>query len=581
VIHRGRRHAALQTAFPRRRGAGIRTPRRGPRATVDQRQLASAARPCRAGAPSAEPGGGRASGGAQRRRLDPRTAQFGNTAKYGKRGVTFAPTPAGYNIDMRQYAQLTVAHDSRLVTDGGEWTMTWYGPDSTTESKTRSYGDVLVALNRAGNEGWELIDAAALDAEGTGHSSSRRDWSLTRYTFRRSLRNQAKPFSQTMGTGQSAPTRSGIAAGPESTESVTLVRFAVYCEQDDDSEGSDPHDSDSGLGTGRFFVVREVAHLHNQADIDMIESLGHRYEAPGLSEDLRERIKAAVADYAANWAEGQWGTTWWQTPQSLPLSQAADLFDGSADWLRGLIEHPVADALSVAGVEGPAVPVGAEITARFVTAQATAPLDVAALICEISGIVIGALTGAHVLVIACAKRFAHDEAQRLLGKGFEQVIKSIEQSLHVKPGGEIERSESSRWTGPIDGRQPSPSHDTEGNTGPVARSRTRIRGRNPYQGILAPANPEQSETPVSRTSLGSRRRARPQDQEELSEPLSLVSGGTDAETEGMTEIGDTPSNRRGTPGTSLSELVEKYRDPKRGDPKPPPVNHIRGLGPTQ
>jgi hypothetical protein len=409
---------------------------------------------------------------------------------------------------------------------------------------------------------------------------------LARYTFRRSLRDQAKPFSQTMGTDQSAPTQSGNAAGPESTESVTLVRFAIYCEQDDDSEGSDPHDSDSegsdphdsdsGLGTGRFFMVREVAHLHNQADIDMIESLGHRYKAPGLSEDLREQIKAAVADYAANWAEGQWGTTWWQTPQSLPLSQAADLFDGSADWLRGLIEHPVADALSVAGVEGPAVPVGAEITARFVTAQVTAPLDVAALICEIAGIVIGALTGAHVLVMACAKRFAHDEAQRLLGKGFEQVIKSIGQSLHARPGGEIERPESSRRTGPIDGRQPSPSHDTERNTGPATHSRTKVRGPSVDQGILAPANPEQYETSVSRTSPGIRRRALPQDQKKPSGPLNLVSEDTDAETAGMTESKDTSSDNIDNPGTRLKKLVDEH-----SDPKPRPVNHTSGLGPTQ
>jgi hypothetical protein len=463
--------------------------------------------------------------------------------------------------------------------------MTWHGPDSTTESKTSSYGDVLVELNRAGNEGWELIDVAALDAEGSGDSSSRRDWSLTRYTFRRSLRDQTKPFSQTMGIDQSARTQSGNAAGPDSTESVTLVRFAVYCEQDDDSAGSDSHDSDSGLGTGRFFMVREVAHLHNRADIDMIESLGHRYKAPGLSEDLREQIKAAVADYAANWAEGQWGTTWWQTPQSLSLSQAADLFDGSADWLRGLIDHPVADALSVAGVEGPAVPVG-EITARFVTAQVTAPLEGAALICEIAGIVIGALTGAHVLVLACAKRFAHDEAQRLLGKGFEQVINSIEQSLRVRPGGEVERHGSSRRTGPIDGRQPSPSHDTERSTGPAPASRTKVRGpgwsgTDLDQGIPAPANPEQCATSVGRTSRGKRGRACPQDQEEPSEHLSLVSEGTDAETAGMTESEDTPSHRRGNPRTRLRELVDQRSNSKRGDPKPRPVNHASSLGPTQ
>jgi hypothetical protein len=79
-----------------------------------------------------------------------------------------------------------VAYDNRLATDGGEWTVAWYGPESTTESKTRCYGDVLVELNRAGKEGWALIDVAALDAEGSGHTSFGRDWSLTRYTFRRS-----------------------------------------------------------------------------------------------------------------------------------------------------------------------------------------------------------------------------------------------------------------------------------------------------------------------------------------------------------------------------------------------------------
>ena len=255
----------------------------------------------------------------------------------------------------------------------------WYGPNSTTESKTRSYGDVLVELNRAGSEDWELIDVAALDAEGSGHSSSGRDWSLTRYTFRRSLpsprsypqvstrvagtpEGQTRPFSPAMGTDQSARTQPGNAAGPKSTESVTLVRLPSTVERDDDPEGTDQHDSDSELGTGRFFLVREVAHPRNPADIDVIGSLARAYEAPGLSSGLREQIKAAVADYAANWAEDQWGTTGWQTPQSFPLSQAAGFFDGSADWLRGLVEHPVADALSVAGLEGAAVPV-AGITA--------------------------------------------------------------------------------------------------------------------------------------------------------------------------------------------------------------------------
>jgi hypothetical protein len=45
---------------------------------INLRLLPDMARPRRAGAPSAEPGAERASGTAQRCRLDPKTAQLGN-----------------------------------------------------------------------------------------------------------------------------------------------------------------------------------------------------------------------------------------------------------------------------------------------------------------------------------------------------------------------------------------------------------------------------------------------------------------------------------------------------------------------
>jgi hypothetical protein len=167
-----------------------------------------------------------------------------------------------------------------------------------------------------------------------------------------------------------------------------------------------------------------------------------------VSKDRREQIRAAVADDAATWVQDQLGVTWWQTPQSFPLSEAADFFGGSADWLRGLIEHPVADALSAAGAAGPAVPVDAGITANFVTARVTAPLEGAARICEIVGIVIGVVTGMHALVMACANRLAHDEVHRELARGFEQIINSInadpEQSPRTISSSETPRPESSR-----------------------------------------------------------------------------------------------------------------------------------------
>lgn len=390
---------------------------------------------------------------------------------------------------MWQYAQLVVSYDRRLATEGGEWTLAWYGPDVTTESSARTYGGVVAELNGAGKEGWELIDLAVSGAEGSGHTSSGRDWPLTSYTFRRSSppalspgqagapAGQSGSLSQTTGTGQGTSAQSNDAAGPRTTEPVTLVRFTVYCRPDADSAARPGRNSARGSGTCRFLIGREVAHPHSQADIEAIESLGRLYEAPGVSSGLREQIKGAAADYAATWAEDQWGsTTWWQTPQSFPLSAAADWFDGSADWLRGLVELPAADALSAAGAEGPVVPVGAGITARLLTGPVAERLEGAARICEITGIVIGALLGAHALVMACAKRFFHDEANKLLGTAFEEVIDSIGRSLRATPEREIEGPESSRQTEPGDGRQPSPSDSTErGRPAVPSRDPNRLR----------------------------------------------------------------------------------------------------------
>ena len=143
---------------------------------------------------------------------------------------------------------------------------------------------------------------------------------------------------------------------------------------------------------------------------------------PDRSTEERERLKAAAGDYASSWVDGQWRVTWWETAQSFPLSWAADVLDGSAEWLRGRVEHPLADAASRGGAEGPLVDIGSGVMANFVTAPLTRPLENAARICEVVGIVFGLATGMHPLVMACAKRLAHDELRRGIARGFEQII---------------------------------------------------------------------------------------------------------------------------------------------------------------
>jgi hypothetical protein len=302
---------------------------------------------------------------------------------------------AGYSDGMTawRYAQLRVSYRNRLATDSGRWTIAWHGPDETTHDTAGAYDGVVAELNRAGTEGWELVDVATLDAGDGGCVPDRRDWSLTQYTFRRpyasapvkstELVQQAEsPSWQPIGISQPADSQDGGLAGSGPTESPTLVKFTVFCKPD----------SISGSNAGRLQIKCEIAHLWSQADIDEIDPLRSAYQDYGTGNDRRDEIKAAAADYATSWTEGQFTVTWWETPQSFPLTKAAELLHGSADWLRQLVENPVADAASRVGIPGPLVPIGAGITANLVTARLIAPIEGAARVFEAAAIVIGLAT---------------------------------------------------------------------------------------------------------------------------------------------------------------------------------------------
>ena len=326
---------------------------------------------------------------------------------------------------------------------------------------------MVAELNRAGAQGWELVDVASLHAGSnrTVLTSGTNDWSITRYTFRRPYDAAAvtstgpipqqgrlqvqpstpaepaqplRPATGSLGTGlgrrpqlhEVTPSdlvgsQGADLAGSAAGEPVTFVRLTAYWLADGEPVGSAMRGRGRDLAAGLVLIRREVARPRGQADIDVIESFRVEYQDPGVTKDRREQIAAAAADYGASWVEGQFGVAWWQASGSFPQSQAADLLDGSADWLRGLVYHPLDDAASAAGAAGPVVYIGAGITANFVTAPLTRPLEGAACVFEIAGIVIGLATGALPLVLACAKRLAHHVIGQALSRGFEQVITSI------------------------------------------------------------------------------------------------------------------------------------------------------------
>jgi hypothetical protein len=330
-----------------------------------------------------------------------------------------------------QFAQLRVTYDNRLAADDRRWMTTWHGPDADMHATASSYSAVVAELNRAGTDGWELIDVAALAAADSGRFPDQRDWSLTRCTFRR-------PYEPAEGKVTDLNQAQGkFADSEELAEAAVLVRFTAYCVQDTPRAGRTTERLDLASAVGRLLIGVELAHPRNQADMAAIESLRADLQIPGISNDRREEIKAAAANYAASWVQGQWGLMWCETPQSFPLSQAAGLLNGSADWLRKLVENPLADAASAVGITGPIVPIGAGITANFVTAQLTEPLEGAARLCEIAGIVIGLATGTGPLVAACTKLLVHDELGRALSDVFEEIINSIGADPEGRPGPDV------------------------------------------------------------------------------------------------------------------------------------------------
>jgi hypothetical protein len=114
----------------------------------------------------------------------------------GARTILAANGAVGYSADMTmwQYAQLRVTYDGSHQ-DGSTWTIAWHGPDATKQDTAGVYGDVVAELNRAGSDGWELVDVAALEDDRRFVDDG---WSLTRYTFRR-------PYNPTVARGAPGP----------------------------------------------------------------------------------------------------------------------------------------------------------------------------------------------------------------------------------------------------------------------------------------------------------------------------------------------------------------------------------------
>jgi hypothetical protein len=319
-------------------------------------------------------------------------------------------------MPMWQYAQLVIRTDGSRA-GGGARSIRWRGPGSgAVRNYSASNPPVTVLLNQLGAEGWELVGIQNYREAPVRPGPDEPGRLVSQYIFKR-------PYVPTL---------------------VSLTAYRL-------GPGSAPSETTgspvSEWGEGRLLIERKIARPYNQADIDRIDSFRIEREESGTSARRREQIDEAVAGYAASFLEEQAGDAWWATPEDFPLVRAADLLDGSAEWLRGLVGHPLEEVASAAGADGPVVALGAGVTANFVTARLTVPLEAAARLCEVAGIVVGLAAGAHPLVMACAKRLGHDALGRTLTGEFKKILGSMGEDRETPDSREAAGTRDDRGAG--------------------------------------------------------------------------------------------------------------------------------------
>ncbi len=266
------------------------------------------------------------------------------------------------------------------------------------------------------------------------------------------------------------PGRQATFSAPPATvqDPATLITVTCYALRDPkaDRAGRAAQPGEAA----RLVVRREVAVA---AQVSRpIETLRREYGQPGVHREHQDAIREAVANYAAQRVQGTVLVSLWQTERAVPVTDVAGLLDGSAGWLRGLVADPLSGLVTGAGVPGPAASAVAGITANFVAAPITTPLDKAARICELAGIVFGVATGLHPLVIASVKRLAYDEFGTAVSAAFEQAMTPLTGRDDPGPDGPAARGS------PADGpRRPPPFYwpgrDDDGPRHPPPSRRSR------------------------------------------------------------------------------------------------------------
>ena len=207
------------------------------------------------------------------------------------------------------------------------------------------------------------------------------------------------------------------------------------------------------------------------------EYLASGYNAEGFTESIRDTVAERLADplYVA-------------LSRDLPVPPIAglalagrDLEDAAAFITRGA-ERPLETAEHAIGIpdlDGFAAGIGA----AFVVAPVARPLGRAAVVCEVTGFVVGAVTGAYPLMAACGKLLMHREMIRGIKEGIAGVFREGSESRAGRDSregrdfrGTADGADASRRSREAPGRRPG-EREPAGQRGPAPDGRSAADAR--------------------------------------------------------------------------------------------------------
>jgi hypothetical protein len=136
---------------------------------------------------------------------------------------------------------------------------------------------------------------------------------------------------------------------------------------------------------------------------------------------LREKLTEGTTDYLATVLGNPAFTAATQGWQTEPFP-ATEAIEGVRGQLQADVATPLQNLGGAVGLSSGQAAFAAGVTTNIVLAPITGPLDQAATYIEIAGIIVGLVTGAHGLALACLKLLSHSQFERLLSQGFNDLI---------------------------------------------------------------------------------------------------------------------------------------------------------------